>query len=133
MSCVTCHLSCVTCYFFLLFYFILFGQSVSPVIFLFIYLIFIFFGQSGGASLWRVCYQRGLPCLVFMCTAAKTGFYIKRKKFMFTWYLVGPVLSKVLKLHLWPTNLVVQSIYIKLQICIDFFYIPPPPPKKKYI
>ena len=23
------------------------------------------FGQSGGASRWRVCYQRGLPRLVF--------------------------------------------------------------------
>ena len=23
-------------------------------------------GQSGGASRWRVCYQRGLPRLVFM-------------------------------------------------------------------
>ena len=23
-------------------------------------------GQSGGASWWRVCYQRGLPRLVFM-------------------------------------------------------------------
>ena len=25
-------------------------------------------GQSGGASRWRVCYQRGLPRLVFNCT-----------------------------------------------------------------
>ena len=24
-----------------------------------------FFLQSGGASFWRVCYQRGLPHLVF--------------------------------------------------------------------
>ena len=22
--------------------------------------------QSGGASQWRVCYQRGLPCLVYL-------------------------------------------------------------------
>ena len=37
-SCVTCHMSCV---------------------------IYIFFSlQNGGASLWRVCYQRGLPRLV---------------------------------------------------------------------
>ena len=52
---------------------------------------------------------------------------------MFTWYLVGPVLSKVLKLHLWPTILVVQSMYIKLQICIDFFLYPPPQKKNIYI
>ena len=23
-------------------------------------------GQSGGAGQWRVCYQRGLPCLVLL-------------------------------------------------------------------
>ena len=23
-------------------------------------------GQSGGAGRWRVCYQRGLPCLVYI-------------------------------------------------------------------
>ena len=42
MSCVTFHMSCVTCHFF----------------------YFFFFGQSGEAFWWRVCYQRGLPCLV---------------------------------------------------------------------
>ena len=42
MSRVTCHMSCV------FFYFV--------------------FGQSGGASQWRVCYQRGLPSLVFILT-----------------------------------------------------------------
>ena len=43
MSRVTCHVSHVTCHFF------------SP----------FFFGQSGEAYRWRVCYQRGLPRLVF--------------------------------------------------------------------
>ena len=38
---ITCHMACVTCHF-----------------------IFFFSGQSGGASWWRVCYQRGLPRLV---------------------------------------------------------------------
>ena len=37
--------------------------QVSGVIFF--YFINFFFGQSGGASRWRVCYQRGLPRLVF--------------------------------------------------------------------
>ena len=48
MSCVTCHVShvtchmaCVTCHFF-------------------------FFRQSGESYRWRVCYQRGLPRLVFI-------------------------------------------------------------------
>ena len=57
-SCVTCHVSqrvmChvsrITCH-------------MSHVIF-FIFLYF-FFGQSGESYLWRVCYQRGLPRLVF--------------------------------------------------------------------
>ena len=42
VSCVTCHMSHVTCNFF-----------------------FFFFWQSGEAYRWRVCYQRGLPRLVF--------------------------------------------------------------------
>ena len=33
------------------------------MLFLFIYLFF--FGQSGEAYWWRVCYQRGLPRLVY--------------------------------------------------------------------
>ena len=41
VSCVTCHISCVTCFF------------------------CFFFGQSGEAKRERVCYQRGLPRLVF--------------------------------------------------------------------
>ena len=48
MSGVTCHVSHVMC-------------EVS--------LFSLFFwggGQSGGASLGRVCYQRGLPCLVYV-------------------------------------------------------------------
>ena len=27
---------------------------------------FIFLGQSGGASWWRICYERGLPPLVVL-------------------------------------------------------------------
>ena len=49
ISRVTCHVSRVTCH-------------VSHVTFLF---YFLFFGQSGEAYRWRVCYQRGLPSLVY--------------------------------------------------------------------
>ena len=63
VSCVMCHVSCVTCH-------------VSRVTchmskYIFFSLHFFFFlslkqiKQSGGASRWRVCYQRGLPRLVF--------------------------------------------------------------------
>ena len=48
VSCVTCHVSRVTCHMSLFFFF------------------FFFFGQSGEAYRWRVCYQRGLPRLVFL-------------------------------------------------------------------
>ena len=44
-QCITCHLSGVQC-------------QVSSVI------IFIIFFTNVGASLWRVCYQRGIRCLV---------------------------------------------------------------------
>ena len=47
MSCVTCYVSRVTC----------------------------FFGQSGGASRWSVCYQRGLPRLVSICFRWNKGAY----------------------------------------------------------
>ena len=33
------------------------------------------FGQSGGASQLRVCYQRGLPCLVFGQSDGAFGTY----------------------------------------------------------
>ena len=44
MSRVMCHMSHVTCHLF----------------------IYLFFGQTGEAYRWRVCYQRGLPRLVFL-------------------------------------------------------------------
>ena len=53
MSCVTCHVSHVTCH-------------MSHIMCHMSYFFFIFFfGQSGEAYQWRVCYQRGLPRLVF--------------------------------------------------------------------
>ena len=53
---VTCHVSCVTC-------------NVSHVLCHMSHVIFFspfFFGQSGEAIRWRVCYERGLPCLLFV-------------------------------------------------------------------
>ena len=54
MSGVTCHVSHVTCHM----------SRVMCQIFLFFF-FFFFFGQSGEASQGRVCYQRGLPRLVY--------------------------------------------------------------------
>ena len=57
VSRVTCHMSRVTCH-------------MSKNIFFYILIFFFVFfyvkkiGQSGGASRWRVCYQRELPRLV---------------------------------------------------------------------
>ena len=59
MSHVTCHMSCVTCHM------SLFSSS---------FFTSFFFGKSGEAYRWRVCYQRGLPRLVFT-----RSFYIKKK------------------------------------------------------
>ena len=58
VSCVMCHVSPVTC------------QQKK----LHIYFDFLFYpsekiGQSCGASRWRVCYQRGLPRLIFTGSA----------------------------------------------------------------
>ena len=50
MSHVMCQVSGVRC-------------QVSHVIF---FILLFFFLQSGEASRWRVCYQRGLPRLVFI-------------------------------------------------------------------
>ena len=50
VSCVMCHVSHVTCH-------------VSQVTHILFY--FISFSQSCEASRWRVCYQQGLPHLVF--------------------------------------------------------------------
>ena len=49
-QCVMCHVSDVTCH-------------VSHVT---CHLFFFFFWQSGDAFRWKVCYQQGLPRLVYM-------------------------------------------------------------------
>ena len=53
VSHVKCHRSQVTC-------------QMLQFIYIYIYfVVVVFFWQSGKASQWRVCYQRGLPRLVF--------------------------------------------------------------------
>ena len=63
VSCVTCHVSPVTCHLSHV------TCHMSPVTCHLTHVILIFCYQkkkilSGEASLWRVCYQRGLPRLV---------------------------------------------------------------------
>ena len=48
VSHVMCHMSDVTCHNYLI-----------------LFIFFLFFGQSGEAYRWRVCYQQGLPRLVY--------------------------------------------------------------------
>ena len=62
VSHVRCQVSSVRC-------------QVSGVTYIY---IFIYFLQSCGASRWRVCYQRGLPCLVFINIYNKRGLPLVR-------------------------------------------------------
>ena len=53
---VTCHMSGVRCQ----------ESGVRCQVYIYVYIyIFFFVGQSIEASRGRICYQRGLPCLVF--------------------------------------------------------------------
>ena len=71
--CVTCHMShikCVTCNM----SWVMCPNNLSGVTWKVSYVTFFFF--SVGASLWRVCYQRGLPRLVlFIFTYFSTYSY----------------------------------------------------------
>ena len=58
-SCVTCHMSCVTCHM---------STKNLKKLKKNIYTSEII-GQSGGASWWMVCYQRGLPRLVLLAAS----------------------------------------------------------------
>ena len=42
-------------------------MSTKNITFNFFFFLHKKTGQCGGASGWRVCYQRGLPCLVLIC------------------------------------------------------------------
>ena len=63
VSHVTCHVSHVTCHIL---------RVICPI-----FCIFLFFGQSSRASWLRVCYQRGLPRLVFLAWLLQKEFIQK--------------------------------------------------------
>ena len=66
MSHVTCHVSHVTCHMSRVMCHV--SRVTCHVSHVFIFLFLIFLGQSGEAYPWRVCYQRGLPRLVYFIT-----------------------------------------------------------------
>ena len=68
VSHVTCHMSCVTCQFFFKF-------------------IYFFLGQLSEAYRWRVCYQRGLPRLVFFHVSTKTDLFLEEQKNSYNMYV----------------------------------------------
>ena len=62
VSHVMCHMSCVTCQVSLVICHMLnVTRHMSQVKFF----LYFFCGESVGVSWWKVCYQRGLPCLVY--------------------------------------------------------------------
>ena len=64
MSRVTCHVSAVKCHMLRVKCHMSFSFSQKKM------------GQCGGASLWQVYYQRGLPCLVLMVACLHVCMYI---------------------------------------------------------
>ena len=64
MSCVMCHVSCVTCQLSRVTCHMYFFSSVKKM------------GPSGGASWWKVCYQRGLTRLVYIVDTI-CGIFVK--------------------------------------------------------
>ena len=80
MSRVTCHVSCVMCH---MSHVTIFSSS--------------FFGQRGEAYRWRVCYQRGLPRLVFYSFDIEEHYYkvFSRRKIAKTTNCHFNVISKL--------------------------------------
>ena len=115
LSPVTCHLSPVTCNFFFYIYIFFFFT------FLYIY-IFSFkqIGKTGGPSRWRVCYQWGLPRLVFYqvqstnCILWHIWVLIIKKKFSF--YIHNHCLfTFILRVIIF----VFANISLNKHICVD--------------
>ena len=97
MSYVTCHMSHVTCHMSHV------TWHMSHVMcHISILSLYLFFGQSGGASWWRVCYQLGLPRLVF---------YIYYFNFLLTFNLFLP--ANKCQVQRLPT----RNRFIGKQIC----------------
>ena len=84
---VMCHMSLVTCH-------------MSQFFFFF----FSFFGQIGEAYQWRVCYQRALPCLVFLCFHHNQGIlnrhpFLSMTRYFFYYFLLRSGTKQVLNLQ----------------------------------
>ena len=116
MSCVTCYMSHVTCH-------------MSCVEYIYIY----FFGHSGEASQRRVCYQQGLPRLVFklkhLLEIRKIPF--KKTKYFFGYKSHGRLVATIqnisfflLKMHLQITSLwcFEESTYFLFKYHPFFFF-----------
>ena len=87
MSCVTCHLSHVRIFF----------LSFNIYIYIYIYIYDYSFilkkiGHSGGAGRWRVCYQRGLPHLVYF---GKWLYFVLLNRKMRTIVLINSILISI--------------------------------------
>ena len=63
MSRVTCHMSFITCH-------------VSHVMCHMSSFFFLFFFRSGSTYWWRVCYQRGLPFLIYLSMSKKLSIHL---------------------------------------------------------
>ena len=100
MSRVTCHVSHVTCHM----------SRVTSHMSLFFSSFFSFFGQSGRAYWWRVCYQRGLPRLVYCGEASHWRVRYQRSlpSAASQWFCNGSVYTEPSEIH---TNGSVMVLY----------------------
>ena len=78
------------------------------------FFLFYFFLQSVGASLWRVCYQRGLPRLVYKCSGIPR--YV-----CFARFIVSILFCFGMKYS--NANILTTSLHICLNLSSDIFLI----------
>ena len=109
MSRVTCHVSRVTCHML---------HVTCNIFFIF---IFIFFLQSGEAYRWRVCYQRGLPRLVYFIpgslswvnlTISCFDLFLDTDSLLTCWHLIIPSLLSS------PKNVIHIFLHQHLLYCL---------------
>ena len=94
MSLVMCHVSHVTCNFF---FWYLKKKKINKINIKFLSILWKQIGQCGGASRWRVCYQRGLLHLVsYSVTSLVNTFRYNKVEFVFQLLRKKPCHEKVL-------------------------------------
>ena len=86
-----------------------------------------FVGQSGGASQWRVCYQRGLPCLVLLLNGCISTIQCGALEYMWVpWRAVNSITRYLIvilsKQAFFPIILICQSLNISRLNEIFGFY-----------